>query len=178
MKNVLVIGGAGYIGGLTTDFLMKQGYNVTVFDNLMYESQFLKPCDFIYGDIRDTKRLVELQKKYDEIIWLAAIVGDSACAQSPELTREINLNSIKRFLDATHRKIIFASTCSVYGAQHDVLNEESPTNPLSLYASTKLEAEKYVLENSGTIFRLGTVYGVGDRFSRIRLDLVVNVLTL
>lgn len=178
MKNILVVGGAGYIGGLTTDILLERGHNVTVFDNLMYESRYLKDCDFIYGDIRNTDHLVNLQKKYDEIIWLAAIVGDGACAQSPDLTREINLNSIRRFLERTERRLIFASTCSVYGAQHEVLNEESPTDPLSLYASTKLEAESHVLKHGGTVFRLGTVYGVGDQFSRIRLDLVINVLTL
>ena len=70
------------------------------------------------------------------------------------------------------------STCSVYGAQTDMLNEESPTNPLSSYASTKLESEKYVMERNGTIFRLGTVFGLGDNYSRIRMDLVVNVLTM
>ncbi|HFE64905.1 MAG TPA: NAD-dependent epimerase/dehydratase family protein, partial [Caldithrix sp.] len=70
MKNVLVIGGAGYIGGLTTDLLISKSYTVTVYDNLLYESRFLKDCDFIYGDIRDTDKLLRLHKKYDEIIWL------------------------------------------------------------------------------------------------------------
>ena len=70
------------------------------------------------------------------------------------------------------------STCSVYGAQDGVLNEESPTNPLSSYASTKLEAEKFITEKKGTIFRLGTVFGLGDTYSRLRMDLVVNVLTM
>jgi nucleoside-diphosphate-sugar epimerase len=70
------------------------------------------------------------------------------------------------------------STCSVYGAQDGILNEESTTNPLSSYASTKLESEKYVLERNGTIFRLGTVFGLGDTYSRVRMDLVVNVLTM
>jgi nucleoside-diphosphate-sugar epimerase len=70
------------------------------------------------------------------------------------------------------------STCSVYGAQDGLLNEESTTNPLSSYASTKLAAEKYILEKGGTIFRLGTVFGLGDTYSRLRMDLVVNVLTM
>ncbi len=178
MKNILVVGGAGYIGGLTTDILLEKGYNVTVYDNLMYETRFLKPCSFIYGDIRDTEKMLSLEREYDEIIWLAAIVGDGACEQDEELTIEINVNSLKRFLDKTKRKVIFTSTCSVYGATKDTVNEESPTNPLSLYAGTKLEAEKYVLEYGGTVFRLGTAYGLGDAYSRIRLDLVVNLLTL
>ena len=70
------------------------------------------------------------------------------------------------------------STCSVYGAQDGLLNEDSPTNPLSSYASTKLKAEQHILAKNGTIFRLGTVFGLGDTYSRLRLDLVVNVLTM
>jgi|TARA_B100001971_G_scaffold208230_1_gene229724 nucleoside-diphosphate-sugar epimerase len=178
MKKILVIGGAGYIGGLTTDQLVAKGYDVTVFDNLIYETRFLKSCKFIFGDICDTKSLIDIAKNFDEVIWLAAIVGDGACSQSPELTIEINLNAIKRFLSKTKKRVIFTSTCSVYGAQHELLSEKSSVNPLSLYASTKLQAEEYVLANEGLVFRLGTLFGLGDNFSRIRLDLVVNVLTL
>jgi nucleoside-diphosphate-sugar epimerase len=178
MSNVLVVGGAGYIGGLTTDLLLEKGHTVTVFDNLLYEERFLKACDFIYGDIRNTEHLLAIHKKYDHIIWLAAIVGDGACSQSPDLTVEVNVKSLQRFLSKTGRRVVFTSTCSVYGAQMGILTEESATRPLSLYASTKLEAEKYVLENGGLVFRLGTLFGLGDRYSRIRLDLIVNVLTL
>jgi len=178
MSKILVVGGAGYIGGVTTDLLLQNGHTVTVFDNLLYEERYLKNCDFKFGDIRNTDKLISIHKKYDKIIWLAAIVGDGACAQNPELTKEINVNSLKRFLDKTKRSIIFTSTCSVYGAQHNILNEESPTNPLSVYAGTKLEAENFVLKNNGLVFRLGTLFGLGDRYSRIRLDLVVNILTL
>lgn len=177
-KKVLVTGGAGYIGGLTTDYLLDRGFDVAVYDNLLYEPRFLKDCRFIYGDIRDTKKLVRLQKDFDEIIWLAAIVGDGACAQNPELTTEVNVHSIKRFLDKTKRRIIFTSTCSVYGAQEGLLTERSRTAPLSLYAATKLQTEKHILAHRGLVFRLGTLFGMGDRYSRIRLDLVVNVLTL
>jgi nucleoside-diphosphate-sugar epimerase len=70
------------------------------------------------------------------------------------------------------------STCSVYGAQDKELTENSPTNPLSLYAETKLQAEKYLKHKDAIIFRLGTLFGVGDLYSRIRLDLVVNILTV
>ena len=177
MKNILIIGGSGYIGGITTDLLTQKGYNVTVYDNLLYEDRFLKNVPFIFGDIRDTEYLISIHKKFDTIIWLAAIVGDGACAQDPELTYEINYYSLKRFLDKTKRKIIFPSTCSVYGAQNKVLSEDSNTNPLSVYAKTKLMAEKIVLDHGGMAFRLGTLFGVGDHYSRLRLDLVVNILT-
>lgn len=178
MKRILVVGGAGYLGGITTDFLIKKGNKVVVYDKLLYESRFLKDVDFIYGDVRDTKKLLKIHKKYDEIIWLAAIVGDGACLHDPLLTREVNVDSVRNFLDKAKRKIIFISTCSVYGKQDDMLTEKSPTKPLSIYASTKLESEGYVLANGGLVLRLGTLFGLADNFSRIRLDLVVNLLTM
>lgn len=179
-KKVLIVGGAGYIGGYTTDYLIEKGYDVCVFDNLIYETRYLKDVNFIYGDIRDTDEVIRAAKDYNVVILMAALVGDPACAVDVTLTDEINHVAIKNIcqrLDKT-KHVIFLSTCSVYGAQLDILDEDSPTNPLSAYASTKLLAEKYVTERHGTIFRLGTVYGLGDTYSRIRLDLVVNVLAM
>lgn len=180
MKKVLVCGGAGYIGGLTCDYLINCGFHVTVFDNLLYENRYLKEIPFIYGDIRDTKKLLDLSNDFDIIILMAALVGDPACSIDPILTEEINYTAIKNFCEniSSDKHIIFMSTCSVYGAQDGILNEDSPTNPLSSYATTKLMAEKYVLNKNGTVFRLGTVFGVGDTYSRLRMDLVVNVLTM
>lgn len=177
-KKILVIGGCGYIGGCLTDRLAENGYDVTVFDNLTYENYFLKEVSFEFGDIRNTKRLLSLHEKFDELIWLAALVGDGACAQDPDLTFEINFKCLKRFLDATKRRVIFPSTCSVYGAQEGLLDENSPTNPLSVYAETKFQAEQEILKHGGLAFRLGTLFGLGDTYSRLRLDLVVNILTL
>lgn len=179
-KRVLLVGGAGYIGGYTTDVLLKHGHQVTVYDNLTYENRYLKNVNFIYGDIRDTESVIEAAKTFDVVVLMAALVGDPACSVDPVLTDEINHIAIKNICDQlpVQKHVIFMSTCSVYGAQTEMLDEESPTNPLSLYASTKLQAEKYVKERNGTIFRLGTVYGLGDTYSRIRLDLVVNVLSM
>ncbi len=179
-KKVLVVGGAGYIGGETVDQLLNDGNDVAVFDKLIYESRYLKPVKFIYGDIRDTKKLVDLANDYDVIVLMAALVGDPACSVDVKLTEDINYTAIKNFCNKINKSkhIIFMSTCSVYGAQEGVLDEESPTNPLSSYAATKLGAEKYVKDLNGTIFRLGTVFGLGDNFSRLRMDLVVNVLTM
>jgi nucleoside-diphosphate-sugar epimerase len=179
-KKVLVVGGAGYIGGETVDQLINDGNEVAVYDKLIYESRYLKPIKFIYGDIRDTNKLIEVSKDYDVIVLMAALVGDPACSVDVKLTEDINYTAIKNFctnIDSS-KHIIFMSTCSVYGAQEGILDEESPTNPLSSYAATKLGAEKYVKELNGTIFRLGTVFGLGDNFSRLRMDLVVNVLTM
>jgi nucleoside-diphosphate-sugar epimerase len=179
-NKVLVCGGAGYIGGLTCDYLIRDGFDVTVYDNLLYEERFLKEIKFIYGDIRDTEKLYKISKDFDVIILMSALVGDPACSVDNELTEEINFDAIKNFCDVVlpNKHLIFMSTCSVYGAQDGVLNEESQTNPLSSYAYTKLKAEKYISEKGGTIFRLGTVFGLGDTYSRLRMDLVVNVLTM
>jgi nucleoside-diphosphate-sugar epimerase len=179
-KKVLVCGGSGYIGGLTCDYLIREGFDVTVYDNLLYENRFLKEIPFIYGDIRDTKKLYEVSKDFDVIVLMSALVGDPACSVDQKLTEEINYKAIKDFCEVVspNKHLIFMSTCSVYGAQDGLLNEESTTNPLSSYASTKLAAEKYILEKGGTIFRLGTVFGLGDTYSRLRMDLVVNVLTM
>ena len=179
-KKVLVVGGCGYIGGYTTDLLSLNNFDVTIYDNLLYEDRFLKNVNFINGDIRDTNFLVQTAEKFDVRVLLAVLAGDPACSVDQELTNQINYNSIKDFClkISSDKHIIFMSTCSVYGAQDGFLNEESPTNPLSTYASTKLKSEKHILEKNGTIFRLGTVFGLGDAHSRLRMDLVVNVLTM
>jgi nucleoside-diphosphate-sugar epimerase len=178
-QKVLVVGGAGYIGGLTCDYLNKD-FDVTVYDNLLYEDRYLKEINFIYGDIRDTEKLYQVSKDYDIIVLMAALVGDPACSVDPILTEEINYKAIKNFTEVVspNKHLIFMSTCSVYGAQDGLLNEESPTNPLSSYASTKLKSEKCILDLNGTVFRLGTVFGLGDTYSRLRMDLVVNVLSM
>lgn len=180
-KKILIVGGCGYIGGHLTDLLCGEdmGCQVTVYDCLLYETRFLKKVDFIYGDIKDTARLDKLVHDFDVVVWLAAIVGDGACQVDEELTQDINENAVKWLVDNYKGRIVFTSTCSVYGVNNDLLNESAKPNPLSLYASTKLAAEKYVLEhaNHPLVFRLGTLYGQSDVHSRIRLDLVVNILT-
>ncbi|TRZ64522.1 MAG: NAD(P)-dependent oxidoreductase [Spirochaetia bacterium] len=174
---VLVVGGAGYIGGAVTDFLAKRNIPFTVYDNLLYEQHYLKPVDFVYGDIRDTEKLKKLLKDYTHVIWLAAIVGDAACQVRPELTVTINQESVRWLAENYDGRIVFASTCSVYGKNEGELDENSQLNPLSLYAETKREAEKILANKNALIFRLGTVFGVSDSYSRLRMDLVVNYMT-
>lgn len=176
-NNILVVGGAGYIGGAVTDILMEKNIPFAVYDNLLYEQQYFKPVDFIYGDVRDTKKLKRLLPKYTHVIWLAAIVGDAACQIKPELTIETNQTSVQWLSENYNGRIIFASTCSVYGQNDDEVNEKSILNPLSLYAKTKVEAEKSLKDKNCLIFRLGTVFGVSDTYSRLRMDLVVNYMT-
>lgn len=174
MGNTLVVGGAGYLGGALTE----QSPLFRVYDNLTYEVDYLKPVDFVYGDIRDRVKLKQQLAWADNVIWLAALVGDGACALNPSLSEEINAESVKWLADNFDGRIVFMSTCSVYGAQDGLLAEDSPTNPLSVYAVTKLQAESYLKNKNAVILRLGTLYGVGDNYSRLRLDLVLNIMTL
>ena len=172
---ILVVGGAGYVGGGIVDKLIPN-HEVTVYDSLVYETSYRKQVDFIYGDIRDHKKLNSILNNYDCVIWLAVLVGDGACSINPSLTQEINAESVNNLTKNYSGRIVFLSTCSVYGAQEGVLSEDSSTNPLSEYASSKLIAEKYLEDSNVIIFRLGTLFGISDQYSRIRLDLVVNIL--
>ena len=175
---VLVIGGSGYIGGAVTDLLLKTGHDIRVYDALLYEEAYRKPVPFIFGDVRNGERLLPHLKWAEAVVWLAALVGDGACALNPDVAETINHEAVRWLAKHYDGRIVFMSTCSVYGAQDTELDEGSGTNPLSVYAVTKLEAERDLADKNAIIFRLGTVFGVGDLFSRIRLDLVVNVLVV
>jgi nucleoside-diphosphate-sugar epimerase len=180
MDKVLVVGGAGYVGGHLVDELLLAGYDVTVYDNLTYEDMYLKNVNFVFGDILDYPKINGILTGFDTVIWLAALVGDPACAINPSLTLKTNTEAISNLVRNFKGKIIFPSTCSVYGAQDEVLSEESPTKPLSLYAESKLTAEKILLHsgNQVLIFRLGTLFGISDVLARLRVDLVLNLLTI
>jgi nucleoside-diphosphate-sugar epimerase len=176
--NVLVVGGAGYVGGAVTDLLLTTEHRVRVYDALLYEESYRKLVDFTYGDVRDRERLLPHLRWADAVVWLAALVGDPACALHPDVSTEINDEAVGWLAANFDGRIALMSTCSVYGAQDGTLDESSPTDPLSVYAVTKLAAERHLAERNAIIFRLGTLFGVGDLFSRIRFDLVVHILTL
>ncbi len=180
MAKTLIVGGAGYVGGYMTDAAIEAGHEVRVIDNLTYEDEFLKDVDFYFGDILDISSLKRHLEWADCVIWLAAFVGDPACAINPRLTLQTNVEAIRNLVKNYEGRIIFPSTCSVYGAQSSLLNESSGTNPLSLYAESKLEAEAVLIgsKNSTLIFRLGTLFGLSDTYSRLRVDLVLNALTI
>jgi nucleoside-diphosphate-sugar epimerase len=174
---VLITGGVGYLGGALTDILLKTEHEVRVYDALMYEDSYLKNVPFVLGDIRNRKHLKQQLKWADAVVWLAALVGDGACALNLDISTQINQESVKWLADNYNGRIIFTSTCSVYGAADGELDENSPTGPLSVYGITKLASEGYLKNKNAIIFRLGTLFGLGDHYSRIRLDLVVNTLT-
>lgn len=181
MKKILIVGGAGYIGGFMVDlFKERNDYDVTVLDNLFYETRYLKKVNFINADIRDTEFLGKIINDYDVVVWLAAIVGDGACAVNTSLTERVNYETVKWLVDTYKGKIVFTSTCSVYGINNELIDETAKPNPLSIYASTKLAAEQYIVKNAKRylIFRLGTLYGLSDEHARLRFDLVANILAL
>jgi nucleoside-diphosphate-sugar epimerase len=184
---VCVTGALGYIGASVVQKLKEEGHSVVLVDNMTYAEDFVSEDDFYNEDV-NSDSMSDLIRfgDFDWIVHLAALVGDGACAIWPELTQKVNVDSVSRICKAIKQyspgtKLIFASTCSVYGASADDsdLTIDSPTNPLSLYAKTKLEAEK-IIEDTLTnyvIYRLGTVYGLSVPGGRIRTDLVANVMT-
>jgi len=189
IEKILVIGGAGYIGSALVQRLLELGYKVRVLDTLLYgdtslSSLYTHPSfELVQGDFRCIPTVVSAAKGMDAIVHLGAIVGDSACTVDENLTIEINLRATKTIAEVGKgfgvKRFVFASTCSVYGASNEWLDERSALCPLSLYARTKVESEKVLLsladaDFAPTILRFGTIYGLSGR---PRFDLVVNLLT-
>jgi len=176
---ILITGGAGYLGSTAAEYLLSKGYAVTVLDNLMYKQLSLLHlfkndnfC-FVKGDVRNKELLQELVKDHDVIIPLAAIVGMPACKDNPQLTVEVNYEQIKHIAQVltAKQKLIMPNTNSQYGSSEEIITEESPFKPLSLYAKTKCDAEDTVIASGGVALRLATVFGISPR---MRQDLLVN----
>ena len=180
MKKVLITGGAGYLGSVLTEVLLNKGYQVTALDNLSYKQTSVAPFvynknfKFILGDVRDVSTLKPLVKTHDVIIPLAAIVGMPACKANPQSAIDINYLQVKNIVDwvSKDQMVMIPNTNSQYGSSTEIITEESPFKPLSLYAETKCDAEKAVLDSgNGIAMRLATVFGMSYR---MRMDLLVN----
>ncbi len=180
MKKVLITGGAGYLGSVLTEVLLNKGYKVTVIDNLIYKQTSVAPFSyndnfkFILGDVRDNSILKSLVDEHDIIIPLAAIVGMPACKAQPEATVDINYKQVQNIVNwaSNDQMIMIPNTNSQYGSSTEIITEDSPFKPLSLYAETKCDAEKAVLDSgNGIAMRLATVFGISYR---MRMDLLVN----
>jgi len=180
MKKVLITGGAGYLGSVLTEVLLNKGYQVTVLDNLSYKQTSVAPFsynknfNFILGDVRNENVLKQLVKDHDIIIPLAAIVGMPACKLNPELTVQVNYEQVKQIAHWVSKDqiVLLPNTNSQYGSSTEIITEDSPFKPLSLYAETKCNAEKALLDSgNGIALRLATVFGMSYR---MRMDLLVN----
>ena len=185
--NILVTGGAGYLGSVIVDRLLDMNCvgKVYVLDNLSYKQQsFLNhfkhfqnnKFEFIYGDVRNSNLLKEYVSKVDVVIPLAAIVGFPACDKDQTLATQINFEQIKSICDSLSddQLIIYPNTNSGYGVNdsQEFCTEETPLNPISHYGITKCQAEKEIFNSSsGLSLRLATVFGCSPR---MRLDLLVN----
>jgi nucleoside-diphosphate-sugar epimerase len=182
---ILVTGGAGYIGSVLVPMLLTEGHSVTVLDNFMYgQSSLLDCCHYkklalVRGDVRDKKLLSDLVAKADAILTLACLVGAPACTKDPDTARAVNFESIKSIIElmSSQQLLIFPSTNSGYGiGQADIYcDEDTPLRPISLYGRLKVDLESILLDNGNCVtFRFATLFGISPR---MRLDLLVNDFT-
>jgi nucleoside-diphosphate-sugar epimerase len=192
-RQVLVIGGAGYIGSVLVRKLLDRGYRVKVIDMLLYNNgssiaDLAEHPDFTFikGDFGDIGKLEGALRDATDVVLLAALVGDPICKKYPELARKTNLDHPKQLLERMNgrgiEKFIFTSTCSNYGLRNDdtPAEESSDLNPQSLYAETKVGFEQHILGSLATldfcptILRLSTAYGISRR---MRFDLSISEFT-
>ncbi len=184
---ILIVGGGGYIGTHVVEKLLQQNYKVRVFDKFLYSRSVfsdLEPnrnLEIIEGDVTDLYSLTLALKDVQAVVHLAGIVGDPAAKLDEKLTRHVNIVSTRMLKESVKAfripKFIFASSCSVYGSSPHIVNENSPLNPVSLYAQTKIDSELELLQDTfdafhPTILRFATVYG---HSRKPRFDLVANL---
>lgn len=181
---IVVTGGAGYLGSILCRRLLEEGHKVKCLDNLLYGKEPIKPLlrnsnfQLITGDIRDMTTITTTINGADTVVHLASIVGRQAANLNSKATMEINYLATKNIAElcALHdiKNLIFASTCSVYGAQpNNLIDEHSPTRPVDLYAETKIKSEAAILDvfANATILRTATLFGLSKR---MRFDLAIN----
>ena len=186
---VLVIGGAGYIGCCLVERLIGEGKRVRVLDNAVYGLEPIQnllnhpKLEYVYGDCRNIQDVVKALHQVSSIVHLAAIVGDPACELDHRTTIEINYAATRMLIEVAKgcgvERFLFASSCSVYGATDELMDENSAVQPVSLYGETKVSSERALLESATkkfhpVIMRFATVFGLSNR---PRFDLIVNLLS-
>mgnify|MGYP006099006901 FL=1 len=182
---ILLTGGSGYLGSILTRKLLANGHNVRILDNFLFgkdslkEIQNNKKLELVDGDIRDLSIVGKSLKGIDSVIHLASIVGTQSAELDPKASMEVNFMATRNIAELCKiykiKQFIFASTCSVYGAQPDqLIAENSEVNPLDSYGLSKFQSERAILEayDYPTILRLGTLFGASHR---MRFDLAINL---
>lgn len=192
-RTILLVGGAGYLGTVLTNYLLKFGYRVRCLDNFIYDNNscvlsFLNDSnyEFFNLDLTDRKKCASILNGVTDVVLLAGLVGDPITKKYPEVAHTINEEGIQGFLDFMNgkglNKAIFISTCSSYGLiQEDITaDEEYELTPLSLYAKSKVKVERKMLSSQGkvdyapTVLRFATAFGISQR---MRFDLTINEFT-
>jgi len=193
MKPILLVGGAGYIGTVLTEYLLSNQHSVKCIDNLAYEQYnslkfFLnnKNYEFFNADIRNINSIKEYFNEIDAVVLLAGIVGDPISKKYPEITTDVNLKGVYNVINVCEEKkierLIYISTCSNYGITdiNKIADENHVLKPLSLYSKTKVEIEKFLINLNKknnlkpTILRFATAFGLSPR---MRFDLTVSEFT-
>ncbi len=179
---ILVTGGAGYLGSVLAPALLAKGHHVTVLDSFLFRQNSLADCcawdtfEVVRGDCRDEALMKRLLAKADVVIPLAALVGAPLCGRDAVGAETTNRDAVRLIcrLAGAEQRILFPTTNSGYGVgeKGQFCTEETPLRPISLYGTTKVEAEKAVLDRGNCVtFRLATVFGMSPR---MRVDLLVN----
>ena len=177
---ILITGGAGYLGSKLTETLLSQGHNVIIYDNLFFGSKGVVPFldnpkyKFIKSTIKNFGLIETVIKEVEYIIHLAAIVGEPSCKQYESSVYGVNTGATNWISECAYNydiPLLFLSTCSNYGKTDKVVTEDSPLDPLGLYADSKIQAEKVVLENEYLVLRMSTLFGVSYR---VRYDITIN----
>ena len=195
IKNIILIGGAGYIGTVLTEYLLVKKYKVTCIDLLLYSNRYAiknfkknKNYKFIFGDLRDRKIYKNILIKADAVVILAGLVGDPITKKNEKLSNSINFVGMKKFILDCRKsenmdRLIFISTCSNYGLSNKkniIFKENSKLKPLSIYAKQKVAIENFLMsfkkdkKFSPCILRFATAFGLSPR---MRFDLTVNHFT-
>lgn len=185
---ILVTGGAGYLGRHLVPLLVERGHFVRVLDRFLFDQDLTglagQSCEVVRGDVRRLDRQAGLLDGIEAVIHMAGLANDPSGDLNPEMTLDVNVDATKKLLESAEqhqvRRFVFVSCCSVYGqGVFAVLDEESPTNPVSTYGRSKLAAEEAVIKQTGAslepvVARVATLFGWSPR---MRFDLAVNQMT-